>query len=117
MSKKDIIKKFKGKWWSDKWLNRYLAKRTTKMTEEQIKMLGFEKQTDESDDSNTFYYYTLTITQGLELISNANDEVKDDKWFIEFFDTEIPVRYYDYYKVKSLIEIIKDGMIKTNKDE
>ena len=31
MSKKDIIKKFKGKWWSDKWLNRYLAKRTTKV--------------------------------------------------------------------------------------
>ena len=31
MSKKDIIKKFKGKWWSDKWLNRYLVKRTTKV--------------------------------------------------------------------------------------
>lgn len=31
MSKKDIIKKFKGNWRSDKWLNRYLAKRTTKV--------------------------------------------------------------------------------------
>ncbi len=31
MSKKDITKKYKGNWWSGRWLNRYLAKRTTKV--------------------------------------------------------------------------------------
>lgn len=83
------------------------------MTEEQIKMLGFEKQTDESDATNPFYYYTLDIIQGLSFISNSNDEIVDGKWFIDFFNTEIPVRYYDYDKVKSLFNLIKDGIIKT----
>lgn len=82
------------------------------MTEGHLRMLGFEKQWDELGEHKPFYYYTLTITQGLEFISNANDEVKDDKWFVEFFDTEIPVRYYDYCKVKSLIGLINDGIIK-----
>lgn len=82
------------------------------MTEGHLRILGFEKQTDNSDESNPFYYYTLDITQGLSFISNSNDEVKGDKWFIEFFDTEIPVRYYDYDKVKLLFNLIKDGIIK-----
>ena len=30
MSKKDIIKKYKGSWISGKWLKRYLLKRTIK---------------------------------------------------------------------------------------
>lgn len=82
------------------------------MTEGHLRILGFEKQTDKSDESNPYHYYTLDITQGLSFISNSNDEAEGDKWFVEFFDTEIPVRYYDYDKVKLLFNLIKDGIIK-----
>ena len=87
------------------------------MREKDLIKLGFEKQTDESDESNPFYYYTLDITQGLSFISNSNDEVKDDKWFVEFFDTACGVRYYDYDKVKLLFNLIEDGIIKNKEDE
>jgi len=81
------------------------------MTEGHLRILGFKKQTDESDSANPFYYYTLNFTQGLSFITNANDETRDDEWYIEFFNTEIPVRYYDYDKAKTLINLIKDGMV------
>ena len=87
------------------------------MRERDLIKLGFEKQTEESDPANPFYYYTLDITKGLSFISNSNDEVEDGKWFVEFFNTEIQVRYYDYDKTLTLIELIKDGMIKPNRDE
>ena len=44
------------------------------MTEGHLRILGFKKQTDESDSANPFYYYTLNFTQGLSFITNANDE-------------------------------------------
>ena len=87
------------------------------MKEKDLIKLGMTKQTDKSDESNPFHYYTLDITQGLSFISNGNDESEGDKWFVEFFDTEIPVRYYDYDKVKLLFNLIEDGILKQNKDE
>lgn len=84
------------------------------MTEKDLIKLGFEK-VDSFNFLNgkpEYYYYVKDITSGLSFITNANDEIKDGNWYVEFFNTEIPVRYYDYGKVKKLFKIIEDGIIK-----
>lgn len=92
------------------------------MTEKEIQLLGFERQYDhgvscEDDLGNTwtedaFYYYTYTIAQGLEFISNSNDEVGDDaEWFVEFFDTTPAVRFTDFAKTQALINLLEKHRI------
>lgn len=84
------------------------------MTEKELIELGFEKQfsLDSIGEKPEFYYYTKDFTNGLTFITNASDELLDGEWYIEFFNTEIPVRYCEYEKVKSLFELIEDGFIK-----
>ena len=86
------------------------------MTEGHLRILGFEKEESVVQHSNNpepeFYYYIKEMTEGLTFITNTDDEARDDGWYVEFFDIDIPVRYYDYDKVKSLFKLIKDGMIK-----
>jgi hypothetical protein len=81
------------------------------MTEEQIKVLGFEKQIDESSGSKPFYYYTLDITDGLSFITQANDEVKNGEWIVEMFEVS-DIKFKD---VKSLTKLI--NILNQNKDE
>ena len=38
-------------------------------------------------------------------------------WYVEFFNTEIPVRYYEYSIVKALFMLIEEGIIKTEENE
>lgn len=84
------------------------------MTEKELLKLGFVKEfsLDTIDDQPEYYYYAKDYTSGLSFISNASDEIVDGEWYVEFFETEIPVRYYEYDKVKSLFELIEDGLIK-----
>ena len=58
-----------------------------KITEKELKKLGFEKQVVSAKQSgceNGFYYFTYDIL-GVSLISDANDENKGD-FSIEFFE-------------------------------
>ena len=80
------------------------------MTEEQLKALGFEQQIDTSEPS--FYYYTLDIVWGLSFISQANDEVENDEWIVEIFETTPSIKFKDAKKLSNLIEILNK-----NKDE
>lgn len=84
------------------------------MTEKELLKLGFVKEfsLDTIDDQPEYYYYAKDYTSGLSFISNASDEIVDGEWYVEFFETEIPVRYYEYDKVKSLFELIEDGLVK-----
>lgn len=84
------------------------------MTEKELLKLGFVKEfsLDTIDDQPEYYYYAKDYTSGLSFISNASYEIVDGEWYVEFFETEIPVRYYEYDKVKSLFELIEDGLLK-----
>lgn len=88
------------------------------MTEKELLQLGFTKEfsTDEVDydENQHFYYYIKDICDGLSFITNSNDEMQGQDWYVEFFDTEIPIRYYDYSSVKMLFMIIEEGIVKTN---
>tara|TARA_R110000772_G_scaffold12259_1_gene37645 strand:+ start:518 stop:793 length:276 start_codon:yes stop_codon:yes gene_type:complete len=80
------------------------------MTEEQLKVLGFEQQIETSDPS--FYYYTLDIVNGLSFISQANDEVENGEWIVEIFETTPAIKFKDAKKLSNLIDILNQ-----NKDE
>ena len=77
------------------------------MKEQDLIDLGFQKQND--DD---FYYYTYDFTKGLSLITNANDEVVDNKWVVEIFNTEDEIRFTDKQDVNDLIELINSNKTK-----
>ena len=80
------------------------------MTEEQLRTLGFEEQTETSEPS--YYYYTLDIVDGLSFISQANDEVENGEWIVEIFETTPSIKFKNAAKLSNLIEILNQ-----NKDE
>tara|TARA_R110002051_G_C8352546_1_gene440386 strand:- start:84 stop:350 length:267 start_codon:yes stop_codon:yes gene_type:complete len=84
------------------------------MTEKELLDLGFVKEnsSDTSDGVAEFYYYIKDITNGLSFISGCSDDIDDDDWYIEFFNTEIPIRYYEYSTVKELFILIEKGINK-----
>ncbi len=80
------------------------------MTEEQLRVLGFEKQIETSEPS--YYYYALDIVRGLSFITKANDEVENDEWSVEIFDTTPAIKFKDAKELSNLIDILNQ-----NKDE
>jgi len=77
------------------------------MNEEQLKVLGFEKQEEKS-----FYYYTLDVVNGLSFISQSNDEVENGEWIVEIFDTIPAIKFKDVKKLRNLIDLLNQ-----NKDD
>lgn len=83
------------------------------MTERELQILGFEKEYEYGDDPEYYYYY-YEITSGLGLMSNASDEVKDNQWFVEIFNTEDPIRFCQMEKVQSLINTLESAKVKVD---
>jgi hypothetical protein len=85
------------------------------MTENEIKLLGFKKNNVSIEESGDkpYHYYIYEITKGLEFISSDSDTSSDNEWFIEFFNTEIPVRFYKMGEVQSLINIFENSKVIT----
>lgn len=74
------------------------------MTEQDLIDLGFKKEFGDN-----FHYYTYDFIPGFSLITQANDEIVNDNWTLEVFESEGKIRYNDKSIVKSLIEIINKG--------
>ena len=89
------------------------------MSEKELLQLGFTKEDSSEfiDDEPDFYYYVKDITNGLTFITNSNAEMEGQDWYVEFFDTEIPIRYYEYATVKMLFMLIEEGIVKVTDDE
>jgi hypothetical protein len=87
------------------------------MTEDQIRHLGFQIRHDDGGGYwDPYYYFTYEI-DGLEFISNASDESSEDTWYVEFFDTMTPLRFYEYEELKQLIAILEKAKLKTQEHE
>ena len=83
------------------------------MTEKEIQLLGFERQDETPESSgapNKWYYYTLDI-EDFCLITNANDQVKDDNWKVYIFDLD-GFGFTEFEELQSLINILKKGVLK-----
>jgi hypothetical protein len=85
------------------------------MTEKEIQLLGFERHNDDGEGNwDTYHYYTYTVANGLEFISCASDETQDGTWWIEFFNTEPTIRFYDFSKAQSLINTLTKHIVKND---
>jgi len=81
------------------------------MTEKELKLLGFDKVSIEDLDYENNYYYVLDIVNGLTFITNSKDQVEDDKWHVEIFNTEPTIRFKKFEEVQSLINKLKKSII------
>ena len=82
------------------------------MTEREIILLGFHSEEMREHDEDESYYYALDIVDGLTLITPANDEVKDDNWYIEIFNTDPYIRFTEFGEVQALINLLTNRIVK-----
>lgn len=85
------------------------------MTEQEIIDLGFEKTvvpTDMSGEPVDFYYYSRDI-EHICLISNSNDELVNNGWFIEILEGGI--RFFNSDDVRQLISLLEKNTMTTEK--
>jgi hypothetical protein len=75
------------------------------MKEQDIIDLGFTKEFGDN-----FHYYTYDFARGFSLITQASDEVVDNKWVVEVFETST-IRFTNKKPVKKLIKIINKAKI------
>jgi hypothetical protein len=81
------------------------------MTEKEIQLLGFERE-----DMEEGYYYAYRIAKGFEFLSNANDEIREgEQWFVEFFNSDPQILFYEFGEVQALINLIEKRVVKEDK--
>ena len=85
------------------------------MTEQELIKLDFERvdvSPEEAGDENGFHYYTYDFSnnRGLSLISNSNDEAKEDEqWSVQIFDYD-DISFTDVERLLDFINIIKENI-------
>ena len=82
------------------------------MTENEIKLLGLEKEDMGQWDNDESYYYVLDIANGLTFITPANDEIKNDEWHVEIFNTDPLIRFNEFTEVQGLINQLTNAIAK-----
>lgn len=75
------------------------------MKEQDIIDLGFTKEFGDN-----FYYYTYDLASCFGLITQANDEVVNNEWVVEVFETST-IRFTDKESVETLIKTINKAKI------
>jgi len=85
------------------------------MTEQELIRLDFERvdvSPEEAGDENGFHYYTYDFSnnRGLSLISNSNDEAKEDEqWSVQIFDYD-DITFTDAERLLDFINILKENI-------
>jgi hypothetical protein len=88
------------------------------MTENEIQLLGFERNDEEDLYDNNYRYYSYTVAMGLQFISNSSDEIKDgDEWYIDFFNSDPTIRFTEFGEVQALINLLEKRIIKSDTKE
>ena len=82
------------------------------MTENEIKLLGLQKEDMGQWDNDESYYYVLDIANGLTFITPANDEIKNDEWHVEIFNTDPLIRFNEFTEVQGLINQLTNAIVR-----
>ena len=82
------------------------------MTEREIQLLRFQKEEMKEHEEDESYYYALDIVDGLTFITQANDEIKDDNWYVEVFNTDPAIRFTEFGEVQALINLLTSRIVK-----
>ena len=82
-----------------------------RMTEQDLIELGFERNTFDNylGDKRDWYYYVYYFTDGFSLITQSSDEVVNNNWHVEVFETDEKIRFTNRGLVEALIIIINNG--------
>lgn len=82
------------------------------MTEKELELLGFQKENIGEYEGDEDYYYFFNIVNGLEFITPTVSELKDDKWVVEFFNTDPLIRFEKFEDVQTLINKLTKAIVK-----
>jgi hypothetical protein len=82
------------------------------MTERELILLGFKSEEIKEDEEDDSYYYVLDIVDGLTFITPTNEEIKNDDWYVDFFNTEPLVRFHSFGEVQGLINQLTNAIVK-----
>ena len=82
------------------------------MTERELILLGFKSEEIREHDEDESYYYVLDIVDGLTFISPTNEEIKDDKWYVDIFNTDPIIRFTEFGEMQALINQLTNKIIK-----
>jgi hypothetical protein len=82
------------------------------MTEREIQLLGFSKEEMKEHDEDDTYYYALDIVDGLTFITRSNDEIINDEWYVDVFNTDPNIRFYSFEELQSLINLLSNRIVK-----
>lgn len=84
------------------------------MTEKEIQILGFVKENiyEYEGEQKPDYYYYLDIVDGITFITQSKDQVKNDNWNVDFFNTDPLIRFNKMEEVQSLINKLTKAIVK-----
>ena len=82
------------------------------MTEKELILLGLKSEEIKEHDEDESYYYVLDIVDGLTFITPTNEEIKDDNWHIDFFNTDPIIRFHKFGEVQALINQLTNKIVK-----
>jgi len=85
------------------------------MTEKEIQLLGLQKEYIGEYEGDESYYYALDVVNGLTFITPANEELKNDDWYVEIFNTDPYIRFHDFGEVQGLINQLTKAIVKNEK--
>lgn len=84
------------------------------MTEQDLIDLGF-KRFEQDDEDDKFYYYSYDINDEAgcgSLISDSDDEVKDNKWKVYAWDINENLVFDNKEDIKTYINVIEKNIRK-----
>jgi hypothetical protein len=85
------------------------------MTERELILLGFKSEEIKEHDEDDSYYYALDIVDGLTFITPTNDEIKNDEWYVEVFNTDPQIRFHNFGEVQGLINQLTKAIVKNER--
>jgi len=85
------------------------------MTEKEIQLLGLQKEYIGEYEGDESYYYALDVVNGLTFITPANEELKNDDWYVEIFNTDPYIRFHEFGEVQGLINQLTKAIVKDEK--
>lgn len=82
------------------------------MTERELILLGFKSEEIKDYDGDESYYYVLDIVDGITFITPTNEEIKDENWYVEFFNTNPLIRFDKFEELQGLINQLTNAIVK-----
>lgn len=85
------------------------------MTERELILLGFKSEEIKEHDEDESYYYVLDIVDGLTFITPTNEEIKNDEWYVEVFNTDPQIQFNNFGEVQGLINQLTKAIVKNER--